>query len=422
MREFNALQEARISSWVHRIWLVTVTIVILFVSMLFLPWQQTVKGEGALIAHNPSERGYSIASTVDGFVNTLYVRENQYVKKGDKLFTMTDLDSDYAKRIVNIDENINNQLLYTKEEFVTLKKNRSNLLEQMQTGSEIYDKKSQQALDEIKSLELKKTAAAQNFEVEELNFERVKQLYAESIESKRSVERATNSYVKAKAELDKIEVDLRMQKRQIGIIASEKEQFLLDTSNQIRTIENSTFNAQVRLNGLQRENEKQATDIARYNTSEALAQKDGYVVKVLVNDKNRYLSKGESVIEFAPEVGVRTLLLKVSDFNMPLIQKGLPVRIMFYGWPAMQVAGWPKIKYGTYGGVIEKVDPIAYEKGFYYAYIIENPKEPWPSKQILRLGTRATVWVRLSTVPIWYQLWRMMNALPPKMLNLGPET
>lgn len=421
MHEFNSLKEAKISFWVHRIWLVTVIIVLLFVGMLFLPWQQTVKGEGGLMAQNPSERSYAIASTVDGFVDTLYVRENQYVKKGDKLFTMRDLDANYAKRIVNIDENINNQVLYTKEEFVTLKKNRSNLVEQMRTGAEIFDKKSQQAADEIKSLELKKTAAAQNFEVEALNFERVKQLYAESIESKRSVERATNTYVKAKAELDKVEVDLRMQKRQIGIIASEKEQFLLDTSNQIRTIENSTLNAQVRLNGLQRENQKQATDIARYNTSEALAQKDGYVVKVLVNDKNRYLSKGETVIEFAPTVGVRTVLLKVSDFNMPLIKKGLPVRIMFYGWPAMQVAGWPKIKYGTYGGTIEKVDPIAYEKGFYYAYIIEDPKEPWPSNEILRLGTRATVWVRLSTVPIWYQLWRMMNALPPKMLNLGPE-
>ena len=421
MREFNSLKEAKISSWVHRVWLATVTIVLIFVSMLFLPWQQTVKGEGVLMAQNPSERRYTIASTVDGFVDTLYVRENQHVKKGDKLFTMTDLDSNYAKRIVNIDENINNQVLYTKEEFITLKKNRSNLVEQMKTGSEIFDQKSQQASDEIKSLELKKTAATQNFEVEALNFGRVKQLFAESIESKRNVERASNSYVKAKAELDKVDVDLRMQKRQIGIIASEKDQFLLDTSNQIRTIENSTLNAQVRLNGLQRENQKQATDIARYNTSEAIAQKDGYVVKVLVNDKNRYLSKGESVIEFAPEVGVRTVLLKVSDFNMPLIKKGLPVRIMFYGWPAMQVAGWPKVQYGTYGGIIEKVDPIAYEKGFYYAYIVENPKEPWPSNEILRLGTRATVWVRLSTVSIWYQLWRMMNALPPKMLNLGPE-
>ncbi len=421
MHEFKAPKEAIISSWVHRIWLATITIVVLLLSMLFLPWQQTVKGEGALMAQNPSERSYTIASTVDGFVDTLYVRENQYVKKGDQLFTMTDLDSNYAKRIVNIDENINNQVFYTKEEFITLKKNRSSLVEQMKTGSEIFDKKSQQASDEIKSLELKKTAASQNYEVEALNFERVKQLYTESIESKRSVERASNSYVRAKAELDKVEVDLRMQKRQIEIITSEKEQFLLDTSNQIRTIENSTLSAQVRLNGLQRENQKQATDIARYNTSEALAQKDGYVVKVLVNDKNRYLSKGESVIEFAPTVGVRTVLLKVSDFNMPLIKKGLPVRIMFYGWPAMQVAGWPKVQYGTYGGIIEKVDPIAYEKGFYYAYIIENPKEPWPSNEILRLGTRATVWVRLTTVPIWYQLWRMMNALPPKMLNLGPE-
>jgi len=101
---------------------------------------------------------------------------------------------------------------------------------------------------------------------------------------------------------------------------------------------------------------------------------------------------------------------------MPLIKEGLKVRIMFYGWPALQVPGWPSIKYGTFGGIIKKVDPISHEKGLYYAYISEDPDEDsWPSSDVLRPGTQATGWVRLNTVPIWYQMWRLMNALPPEM-------
>jgi hypothetical protein len=173
----------------------------------------------------------------------------------------------------------------------------------------------------------------------------------------------------------------------------------------------------VRLNGLKRDDERQKTDIARYATSDVVAQKDGHVLRVLVNDKNRYISKGDDVVHFAPEITTRTILLKISDFNMPLIKKGLPVRIRFYGWPALEVSGWPKIQHGTFSGIIDRVDPISFEQGFYYAYIIENPKEPWPSDQILRVGTRGTVWARLSTVPIWYEIWRTMNAAPPRMVK-----
>ncbi len=374
-----------------------------------------------LIAQNPSERGYMISATVDGFVDTLYVRENQYVKKGDKLFRMVDLDQNYSHRIGTMDESINNQLLYTKDEFVTLNKNRSNLVEQMQTGTELYTKKYQQAKEELENIRLKKIALEQNLKVESFNYDRVKELYKESIESKRSLERAENSYVKAKTELEKNEVDWTVQKRQLEIIDKEREQFLLDASNKIRTVDNSMNAAQVRLNGLKRDDARQESDMARFATSDVRAQKEGHVLRVLVNDKNLYIPKGEAVIQFAPKVSKRTLVFKVSDFHMPLIKKGLSARIMFYGWPAFQIPGWPKIKHGTFSGVVERVDPIAFEEGFYYAYIVEDPKEPWPSDEVLRVGTRASVWIRLSVVPIWSELWRSMNAAPPKMVYVDTK-
>lgn len=421
LRDFKSLKKVKPSPWVHRIWLISLSIIAILFGMLFLPWEQTVRGEGELIAQNPSERGYMIATTVDGFMETLYVRENQKVQKGDKLFRMVDLDQNYSERIDRMDKNLNNQMLYTNEEFLTLTENRQNLIEQMKTGEQLYAKRYEQAKDELKSLEFKKSALEESYRVERSNVERTRALYQESIESKRSLERSENNYAKAKAEWEKINVDLEIQKRHLEIVQKEKEQFLLDASNKIRTSDNLMNGAQVRLSGLKRDNERQQTDIARYATSDVKAQKEGHVLRVLVNDKNRYLPKGEPVIHFAPNITKRTVIFKVSDFHMPLIKKGLPVRIKFYGWPALQVSGWPKIRYGTFGGVIDKVDPIAFEQGFYYAYIIEDPKEPWPSDQILRVGTRATVWARLSTVPIWYQLWRTMNAIPPKMLTPEKE-
>jgi len=49
--------------------------------------------------------------------------------------------------------------------------------------------------------------------------------------------------------------------------------------------------------------------------------------------------------------------------------------------------------------------------------VVEDIKEKWPDHSVLKIGTRANVWIRLSIVPIWYELWRQINAFPPKMVN-----
>ena len=205
----------------------------------------------------------------------------------------------------------------------------------------------------------------------------------------------------------------------IDIIKNEKDKFLNDTENKVKSLESLILSSKNKLASLQEKQQLQSMNISRFKTSKVYAPKDGYVVRLYENDSNKYIKKGEKILYFSPKVTQKTLLLKVSDFNMPLIKEGLKVRIMFYGWPALQVPGWPEIKFGTFGGLIKRVDPISHEKGFYYAYVVEDPNEPWPATDVLRPGTQAKAWVRLHTVPIWYQMWRLMNALPPEMLTPG---
>lgn len=107
---------------------------------------------------------------------------------------------------------------------------------------------------------------------------------------------------------------------------------------------------------------------------------------------------------------------------MPLIKEGLQARIIFYGWPALQVSGWPKIQHGTYAGIITKIERSTYEKGVYYAIITEDESEAnWPSNDYLKIGTQSSLWIKLSTVPIWYEIWRLMFSLPPKMTTIDAK-
>lgn len=415
--EFHSLNLVKTNPLVDRIWFFSIVLLIFLIAILFLPWRQTVQGEGELIAYHPSERVHSISATIDGFINAFHVSEDEYILKGMKLFTMIDLDKDYAKRVYSMKESLEQQHNNTQQEISVLGGNKASTVEQKKIRTELYDQRYIQAEEQLKSLHLKRKAQLNSYEVEFINFKRIKQLYQENIESKRNYERAENIYISAKTQLDKIDIDIKVQKRHLTMIDQEKLQFIEEIENSIRTIDNSILTAQTRLNALKREQERQLTDIARYETSAVLAEKDGYVVRILKNDKNTYIHKGEPVIQFSPDVSIRSVLLKVSDFNMPLIKEGLSVRIRFHGWPVLNIPGWPIIRFGTFGGIIKKVDPILHEKGYYYAYIVEDQNEPWPSQKQLRVGTSSTVWVALSNVPIWYQLWRLMNAFPPKMVT-----
>ncbi len=419
--QFKSTRKLSLNPIVKKVWLISIVIVVILFSFLFLPWEQTAKGKGTIVAYDPSQRDYPILATIDGYIDEFYVHENQFVKKGTPLFSMIDLDKDYSERLLESQKATQTQYKNTKNEIENLQENRKSMRHNLELGLKVYAQKLKQVHDKIRSLKLKQASSETNYKIKKINFERVKSLYEEGIESKRKYDKAENSFIKADAELKKTAVDIEIEQRNIDILSKEQSRFLNTTNNKIKAIQNSVLHKKNYLNTLLQTLNKQSTGIQRYKSREVVAKKDGYVIRIFNNDKDKYIKRGEKILHFAPTVTKKALLLKVSDFNMPLIKEGLPVRLMFYGWPALQVSGWPKIQYGSFAGKIVKVEKISHDKGFYYAYVLETKKEPWPIGDNLRVGSQATVWVRLSTVPIWYQIWRLMNALPPKMVNPSEE-
>lgn len=414
---FISLDKVQPHFYVRKIWKFSFLVFTLLVLLLFLPWQQTVMGEGTVVAFDPTQRDYPVLATIDGFIDEFYVSENQFVKKGTKLFTMVDLDKGYLDKLKIIEGSSKDQYKNSQTQIANYHDTKKNLNEYLTVGLNVYQQKYEQTKNKIDSLNLKKISLEKNYEIEKSNFERTKLLHSDGIESKRNLELRENSYIEANVELKKINIDIQVEKNNLDIIKNEKEKFLKETENKIKLLDNDTLSSKNTLQSLGQSVQTNSVNVSRYTSGEVIAEKDGYVVKIFQNDKNKFIKMSEKIIHFAPKVTTKSILLKVSDFNMPLIKEGLPVRIMFYGWPALQVSGWPKIRFGTFGGIIKKVEQTSYEKGFYYAQIVEDPKEPWPKGDSLRIGTQATVWVRLETVPIWYQIWRLMNAIPPKMVT-----
>ena len=419
--KFKSLKLVQTAPFVNRVGRFIFILILVLIVFLFFPWRQTVEGEGKVIAYDPTERVQTISAPIDGFIDSVYVSENEHVSKGVKLFNMIDPDKEYKTRVYKMREDFKQQQQNIEDKLLLIDQKRESLLSQKEIRIELYDKRYIQAEEALRSKLVKYSAEKKNYEVISNQFERTKELYAQKIESKRIYEKTENQYIAAETELNKIQIDIEVHKRNLSIIQKEKENFVEEIENRIRALETNRLSEETHLNKLKRDLEKHLTEVSRYETSAVVSQKDGAVMRVLKNDKNTYIKKGEPIVLFSPDVTKSALLFKVSDFNMPLIKEGLSVRIRFHGWPALHIPGWPEIRFGTFGGIIKRVDPVLHEEGVYYAYVVEDPNEPWPSQNELRVGTSATVWAALSVVPIWYELWRLMNAFPPNMVTPGEK-
>ena len=99
--------------------------------------------------------------------------------------------------------------------------------------------------------------------------------------------------------------------------------------------------------------------------------------------------------------------------DVPLISKGREVRLEFEGWPALQFSGWPSVAVGTFGGSVTVIDFVDSKNGEYRLLVTPKEGEEWPEQ--LRVGSGVFGWVMLENVPVWYELWRQLNAFPPSL-------
>ena len=422
MYKFTSLEHVKQHPIVKKFIMISVAILSVFILMLFLPWQQTVYGTGVLTALNPTQRDYKVAATIDGFVEEIYVKENQFVKKGQKLFKMVDLDEHYQSSLLSIK---NESIQKYENELIKLhylQDNLKSLYDMTKISLEIHDKKISQAHNILETLQEQKVALKNKKSIAFINYERINKLYKEGIESKRSLELNYANYLQTNAQYKKLLLEIQTSKNELQIAKQNRENFQHTNDVKINTLKNKILYTKNSINTYEQNIKKNNINLARYQKREVVAKTEGYVVRIYVNDKNRLIKKGEDILYFSPVVTKRAIRVQVSDFHMPLIKEGLQARIIFYGWPALQVSGWPKIQHGTYAGIITKIERSTYEKGVYYAIITEDESEAnWPSNDYLKIGTQSSLWIKLSTVPIWYEIWRLMFSLPPKMTTIDAK-
>ncbi|MDY6982013.1 MAG: HlyD family efflux transporter periplasmic adaptor subunit [Pseudomonadota bacterium] len=173
-------------------------------------------------------------------------------------------------------------------------------------------------------------------------------------------------------------------------------------------------------------------NLSRQGSQVVLAPRDGTILHVEAGDVATVVSAGQTLASFLPDGGTRAVELYIDGRDIGLVRPGREVRLEFEGWPAFQFSGMPDLAVGTFAGEVSFVEPNARIDGRFRVLVTErrdadcNSSEPaprpglnrarncgWPPASFVQLGANTRGWILLETVPLGYELWRILNNFPP---------
>ncbi|MEY5061469.1 MAG: hypothetical protein RIS45_1390 [Planctomycetota bacterium] len=364
--------------------------------MLIVPWQQSIRGTGRVIAFNPLDRRVNIEAPVEGRVRRMYVVENQPVKQGDLIAEIQDNDPNLLANLrIQHDAAIARRAA-AEQRIIDL--------DQQVTSQELAKA---QAID---AAQARVTAEEFTRETAEINERRMQELVKFGDISQRDAELAKLAADSARANLTAARAVLERTGRDYDAAISA-------TRASRRSAESDVASA---------ERDIAAVDIQISKNSQQVvtAPRDGIVLSVSATDGS-YLEPGSLICVVIPDTEARYVEAWIDGMDMPLVtpratnpdgtvRRGSGARLQFEGWPAIQIIGWPSLAVGTFGGEVISVDATDDGSGRFRIVIAADPEDAtWPDGRFLRQGVRAKAWVTLSRVPAWREIWRQLNGFPP---------
>ncbi|TWT87134.1 multidrug resistance protein MdtN [Pseudobythopirellula maris] len=444
---FPALRLARVARSVRLLgrWLL-VLIVVVTLAMLLAPWQQSIRGQGSVIAFDPFERPQSVQAPIKGRIADRGegVAENAYVSKGQLLFRIEDQDPLYLARLEQQVVNAQAELTVAKNRLERARELRDNNLRIVEITTEeleamrnardelvgAYDRFVDQAANKLSSEQSKLTAAEAKLWQAEADFQRKQKLFEEGIESQLKAQQSEQKYRDAKAyakvaeqEVENARNGVEGKKRERESKRQEWEAKIKKVLSQLEKASADVSKAEIDINKTSEEiNQKesklldQQRKVAVQQTQDVRAPRDGYLMNLTVFDSSSIVKPGDQLCRIVPKTASPAVQVWVAGNDAPLVAPGRHVRLQFEGWPAVQFSGWPSVAVGTFGGTVALVDPTDNGAGKFRVVIVPDPEDAsWPEHPYLRQGVRANAWLLLDQVPLGYEVWRRMNGFPPAL-------
>jgi multidrug resistance efflux pump len=418
----HLVQSSRFARWLAKVLLFG--LVVSIIAMAFLPWQQTSRGRGQVVAYAPQERQQTVQSPIKGVVGEIAAGlvEGAEVKKGDFLLEIQPFAANKAQRLEDQLDQLNTKVDTSEVKAEAYANNVQGFTEALGHTLEAAKEMISAARAKLES-KLRQIPAYEAKELQaRLNYERQESLFRKGIKPAKEIEKLKKEWDVTKADLESIQQDISGLKNELKAKEEEREEKRRVAQTKIdyaRALEQDAIGAAATGRKEIADVEIKLEEMAR---TKIMAPRDGTVFRLNVNERGFAVKEGDPLLIIVPEATQKAVELHVNGNDMPLVQLGQEVRLQFEGWPAVQFAGWPSVAVGTFSGTVSTLDATDNGKGEFRILITPNETEDeWPSDRYLRQGVRANGWVMLRRVSLGYEIWRQLNGFPVIVGDSAPK-
>lgn len=412
---YNHNQPSRIRVW---FWI----IIFLVLAFMLLPWTQNVQTKGYVTTRFQENRPQQVMSPIGGKITKWYVKEGDFVKKGDTILRLVEVKESY------LDPNL---VLRTKEQaqakqgsigYYEGKARASEIqVQAIEKGQQLKIKSLKNKLQQLKNelagqqAELRAATNEYNLALDQRN--RQQKMYEEGLVSQTQMQQREIQLQNVLAK--KTVVENKIAKTQQEIINNEIEQnsAVQEYIEKRQKVEGDRMSALSDANTARADASKLENAVANYTLRNEMyvltAPQDGQIVQAKRSGIGEVIKDGDMIAMIVPsEFSQIAVEMYVRPVDLPLLEVGQKARFLFDGFPAIVFSGWPEGSYGTFGGKIAAIETTISDNGMFRVIVTEDPDEKkWPYQ--LKVGSGAQTIVLLKEVPVWYELWRNINGFPP---------
>lgn len=382
--------------------------------LLFVPWQQSVRGDGRVVAYAPLERQQVVEAPIEGRVVACYVQEGSRVAAGDLLAELADNDPRLLERLGEQRLAAEAKLEAGEAKLAAYLAQVAALEEARRTAVRAADERVSMARDRVTAADKALEAAEANALTAGLNLDRQRRLLPDGLTSQRSVELAELAGAQTVTEVERARAAARAARSEEAALVAERERTQAEADARLGSARASVDQARGDVAAARESLLGLEVRLSRQETQRVTAPCAGTILRVAAFRGGEMVKAGDPLLVIVPETGALAVELWVDGNDMPLLAEERPVRLQLEGWPAVQFVGWPSVAVGTFGGRVQLIDATDDGRGRFRILVLPDPAEPgWPSGRYLRQGVRAKGWVLLSQVPLGYELWRRLNGFPP---------
>lgn len=396
---------------------------------LFLPWTQNIKVKGTVTTLYQDQRPQQLNSPIPGKIMKWYVKNGDFVKKGDTILQLAEVKDDY----------MDPQLLERTEQQVSAKKGVRNYYE-AKVGTTADQIKALGAGRELKLAQLKVKISQLNNKLQaeqaellaitnelrlsEDQFNRQKKMYDDGLVSLTQLQQRNVSYQNVLAKKTAIDNKLAQTNQEIVTVQIEERATIQDYTEKLSKTEGDRLSSMGQIEGSTGEIAKLENQVANYRARQGLyfvqASQDGQIVQLNKGGIGEILKETESIGTIVPSKVDYAVEIFVRPVDLPLLKVGQRVMCVFDGFPAIVFSGWPNTSYGTFAGQVIAVENNINASGLFRALVIEDKgQKPWPPQ--IKVGAGVQGIAILNDVPIWYELWRNINGFPPDYYTVKNE-